>query len=76
MSISTQSFLWIGFFISLAMKIPMFPFHIWLPLAHTEGNTTGSIILAAILLKLGSYGFIRFLLPLFPEASFYFSPFV
>jgi proton-translocating NADH-quinone oxidoreductase chain M len=54
----------------------MFPFHIWLPLAHTEGNTTASIILAAILLKLGSYGFIRFLLPLFPDASLFFSPLV
>jgi proton-translocating NADH-quinone oxidoreductase chain M len=54
----------------------MFPFHIWLPLAHTEGNTTASIILAAILLKLGSYGFIRFLLPLFPDANNFYLPLI
>jgi NADH-quinone oxidoreductase subunit M len=54
----------------------MLPFHIWLPLAHTEGNTTASVILAAILLKLGTYGFLRFSIPLFPEACEFFLPFV
>jgi NADH-quinone oxidoreductase subunit M len=54
----------------------MVPFHIWLPLAHTEGNTSASVILAAILLKLGTYGFLRFSIPLFPEASAFFLPFV
>jgi NADH-quinone oxidoreductase subunit M len=54
----------------------MVPFHIWLPLAHTEGNTSASVILAAILLKLGTYGFLRFSIPLFPEASEFFLPFI
>ena len=54
----------------------MVPVHLWLPEAHVEAPTAGSVILAGVLLKLGTYGFIRFSLPLFPEASFYFSPFV
>lgn len=69
-------FLWITFFIAFAAKIPMLPFHIWLPEAHVEAPTIGSVILAALLLKLGTYGIIRFLLHLFPEATLYFSPFV
>ncbi len=73
---TTQYILWQGFFISFAIKVPMVPFHIWLPLAHTEGNTTASVILAAILLKLGTYGFLRFSLPLFPEACEFFLPLV
>ncbi len=71
-----QIWLWLGFFFSLASKIPMFPFHIWLPEAHVEAPTVGSVILAGILLKLGVYGFIRFNLGIFPEASIYFSPIV
>jgi proton-translocating NADH-quinone oxidoreductase chain M len=71
-----QILIWIAFFISFASKIPMFPFYIWLPEAHVEAPTVGSVLLAGILLKLGVYGFIRFSLPLFPEASLYFSPFV
>jgi proton-translocating NADH-quinone oxidoreductase chain M len=76
LSFHSQIFLWFGFFISLAIKIPMFPFHIWLPLAHTEGNTIASVILAAILLKLGTYGFLRFVIPLFPLANLYFLPLI
>ncbi len=71
-----QLILWFGFFIALAIKMPMFPFHIWLPMAHTEAPTEGSVILAAILLKLGTYGFIRYSIPLFPYATAYFSPFI
>lgn len=71
-----QLFLWISFFVAFAAKIPVFPFHIWLPEAHVEAPTLGSVILAVLLLKLGAYGLIRFSLPLFPEGTFYFSPWV
>jgi proton-translocating NADH-quinone oxidoreductase chain M len=71
-----QRFIWLAFFASFASKVPMLPVHIWLPEAHVEAPTAGSVILAGILLKLGSYGFIRFSLPLFPEASLYFTPFI
>merc|ERR1712100_756935 len=71
-----QKFLWLCFFLSFSAKIPMMPFHIWLPEAHVEAPTTGSVILAGILLKLGSYGFLRFSLPLFPYASVYFTPLI
>ena len=71
-----QRFIWLAFFASFASKIPMLPVHIWLPEAHVEAPTAGSVVLAGILLKLGSYGFIRFSLPLLPEASLYFTPFV
>ena len=71
-----QCWLWLAFFVSFASKIPMFPFHVWLPEAHVEAPTPGSVLLAGILLKLGVYGFLRFSLSLFPEASLYFSPFV
>src|SRR3546814_1385141 len=56
--------------------MPLFPFHIWLPEAHVEAPTAGSVLLAGILLKLGSYSFLRFSLPFFPDASLYFAPFV
>jgi len=68
--------IWFFFFLSFAVKLPMFPFHIWLPEAHVEAPTEGSVFLAAILLKLGTYGFLRFLFPIFPETTIYFSPFV
>lgn len=71
-----QKILWIFFFLSFASKIPMFPFHIWLPEAHVEAPTVGSVLLAGILLKLGVYGFLRFSITLFPEASVFFSPLV
>ncbi len=71
-----QCWLWLAFFVSFASKVPMFPFHVWLPEAHVEAPTVGSVLLAGILLKLGVYGFIRFSLTLFPEASLFFSPLV
>lgn len=71
-----QLILWLAFFASFAVKVPMLPVHIWLPEAHVEAPTAGSVILAGILLKLGGYGFLRFSLPLFPYASIYFTPLV
>lgn len=71
-----QKWLWMGFFASLAVKMPMWPVHTWLPDAHVEAPTAGSVILAGILLKMGGYGFLRFSLPMFPEASAYFAPLV
>lgn len=71
-----QRFIWLAFFASFASKVPMLPVHIWLPEAHVEAPTAGSVVLAGILLKLGSYGFLRFSLPLLPEASLYFTPFI
>jgi NADH-quinone oxidoreductase subunit M len=68
--------LWLAFFASFAVKLPMWPVHTWLPDAHVQAPTAGSVILAGILLKLGGYGFIRFSLPMFPEASNFFIPFV
>ena len=73
---SLQFWLFIGFFASLSVKIPMIPFHIWLPQAHVEAPVSGSVLLAGILLKLGGYGFIRFGYPLFPLASEYFAPMI
>jgi proton-translocating NADH-quinone oxidoreductase chain M len=71
-----QKILWFMFFASFAAKVPMLPVHIWLPEAHVEAPTAGSVILAGVLLKLGTYGFIRFSLPLFPFASLYYTPLV
>src|SRR5213595_553437 len=61
--------LFLGFFIAFAVKVPLFPFHTWLPLAHVEAPTAGSVLLAGVLLKIGAYGFLRFCLPLVPDAS-------
>ncbi|PYB70704.1 NADH-quinone oxidoreductase subunit M [Rhizobium wuzhouense] len=71
-----QTWLWLAFFASFAVKMPMWPVHTWLPDAHVQAPTAGSVILAGILLKLGGYGFLRFSLPMFPLASDYFAPFV
>jgi NADH-quinone oxidoreductase subunit M len=71
-----QTWLWLAFFASFAVKMPMWPVHTWLPDAHVEAPTAGSVILAAILLKMGGYGFLRFSLPMFPDASLYFQNFV
>jgi len=71
-----QKIMWFSFFFSFATKVPMVPVHLWLPEAHVEAPTAGSVILAGVLLKLGTYGFIRFSFPLFPEACFYFTPLV
>jgi len=68
-----QKWLWLAFFVSFAIKVPMFPFHTWLPDAHVQAPTAGSVILAGILIKLGAYAMLRFLLPFFPEASQYFA---
>ena len=76
LTFTEQYWLWLAFFLSFASKIPLFPFHLWLPEAHVEAPTVGSVLLAGILLKLGVYGFLRFNLNLFPEASFYFSPLI
>lgn len=65
----TQTWLWLAFFASFAVKLPMWPVHTWLPDAHVQAPTAGSVILAGVLLKLGGYGFVRFSLPMFPEAS-------
>ncbi len=72
--LSFQNLVWLAFFLSFAIKVPMFPFHTWLPDAHTEAPTAGSVILAGILLKMGGYGFVRFNLGMLPEATRYFVP--
>ncbi|MGE0408345.1 MAG: NADH-quinone oxidoreductase subunit M [Amphiplicatus sp.] len=73
---SAQTWLWLAFFASFAVKVPMWPVHTWLPDAHVQAPTAGSVILAAILLKFGGYGFLRFSLPMFPLASADFAPFM
>lgn len=71
-----QTYLWLAFFASFAVKMPMWPVHTWLPDAHVEAPTAGSVILAGVLLKMGGYGFLRFSIPMFPEASADFAPLV
>jgi len=71
-----EIFLWLAFFLSFSVKVPMVPFHIWLPEAHVEAPTSGSVILAGVLLKMGTYGLLRFLICLFPYASVFFTPLV
>ncbi len=74
LTMTAQMLIFIAFFFGFAIKIPMFPVHTWLPDAHTEAPAGGSIVLAAVLLKLGAYGFLRFALPIVPDASHYFAP--
>lgn len=76
LGLGIQQWLWLALFASFAVKVPMWPFHTWLPDAHVQAPTAGSVILAGILLKMGAYGFLRFSLPMLPEASRYFADFV
>jgi len=76
MGLGVQKWLWLALFASFAVKVPMWPVHTWLPDAHVQAPTAGSVILAGILLKLGAYGFLRFSLPMLPEASHYYADFV
>ena len=75
-SLTAQVYLFLAFFLAFAIKVPMFPFHTWLPAAHVEAPTAGSVILASILLKMGTYGFLRFALPITPEATVLLAPYV
>ncbi|MEL6676854.1 MAG: NADH-quinone oxidoreductase subunit M [Bacteroidota bacterium] len=75
-SLEAQKWLFLAFFAGFAIKLPLFPLHTWQPLTYAESGTTGSVILAALLSKMGAYGFIRFCLPYFPEMSMYFAPFI
>jgi len=74
--VAIQTWMFLAFTLSFAIKVPLFPFHTWLPDAHVEAPTAGSVILAGVLLKMGTYGLIRFCLPLFPQASFAFMPYL
>jgi NADH-quinone oxidoreductase subunit M len=74
--LSVQRLIWLGFFISFAVKVPMLPFHTWLPDAHVQAPTAGSVVLAGVLLKMGGYGFLRLSLPMLPQASHYFFDFI
>jgi len=73
---ATQMWFFLAFALAFAIKVPLFPFHTWLPDAHVQAPTAGSVILAGVLLKMGTYGFIRFAFPLFPEAAVYFAPWI
>lgn len=75
-SMTAQIYIFLAFFLAFAIKVPMFPFHTWLPAAHVEAPTAGSVILASVLLKMGTYGFLRFALPITPEATILFMPWV
>jgi len=75
-SFSFQTWVFLAFALAFAIKVPMFPFHTWLPAAHTEAPTAGSVFLASVLLKMGTYGFLRFCLPITPKASVFFAPYI
>ena len=75
-SLAAQIYLFLAFFLAFAIKVPMFPFHTWLPAAHVEAPTAGSVILASVLLKMGTYGFLRFALPITPQATTLLMPYV
>ena len=75
-SLTFQILVFLAFFLAFAIKVPMFPFHTWLPAAHVEAPTAGSVILASVLLKMGTYGFLRFCLPITPDATFVMAPYV
>jgi NADH-quinone oxidoreductase subunit M len=75
-SLNAQIYLFLAFFLAFAIKVPMFPFHTWLPAAHVEAPTAGSVILASVLLKMGTYGFLRFALPITPQATTLLMPYV
>ena len=75
-AVAVQGWLFLAFAVAFAIKVPMFPFHTWLPDAHVEAPTAGSVILAAVLLKMGTYGFLRFAIPLFPIASAQYTPWI
>src|SRR5262245_15267777 len=72
----TQFWFFLAFAVAFAIKVPLFPFHTWLPDAHVQAPTAGSVILAGVLLKMGTYGFVRFAFPLFPLAAAYFAPWI
>ena len=76
LGLGLQELLWLGMFVSFAVKVPMWPFHTWLPDAHVEAPTAGSVLLAGVLLKLGGYGFLRFSLPMLPDASVHLAPLI
>ena len=76
LDMATQIWLFLAFALAFAIKVPMFPLHTWLPDAHTEAPTAGSVILAAVLLKMGTYGYVRFAIPLFPDAAHKFAPMI
>ena len=71
-----QTWFFLAFALAFAIKVPLFPFHTWLPDAHVEAPTAGSVILAGVLLKMGTYGLLRFAFPLFPSAALYFAPYI
>ena len=75
-SLPFQLFVFLSFFLAFAIKVPMFPFHTWLPAAHVEAPTAGSVILASVLLKMGTYGMLRFCLPITPQATFMLAPYI
>jgi NADH-quinone oxidoreductase subunit M len=75
-SLTFQVLIFLAFFLAFAIKVPMFPFHTWLPAAHVEAPTAGSVILASVLLKMGTYGFLRFCLPITPDATFALGPYI